>query len=214
MRRLIVELSVEDVGKYLNVLPAFQKLELFEVLSFLKETPEEVALICRVRFKEPKTKLKAVFEKSALLRHLDTEKDDTHIYYVKRQPSKGDSTSGFLTSGGYLAPPFEVRNGILRATFLGTATEIKRFLQKLRATGFKHRIVSLMDAKFSVESPLGKLTEKQRKVITAAYNLGYYDFPKRISSDELAKKLGIRSSTLVNHRIKAERRLLAELLSN
>jgi len=50
------------------------------------------------------------------------------------------------------------------------------------------------------------------KVVSAAFNLGYYGLPKRISSNELGRRLGMRSSTLVVHRIKAERHLLAEVL--
>jgi predicted DNA binding protein len=48
-------------------------------------------------------------------------------------------------------------------------------------------------------------------VLRAAYTLGYYDVPRKISSHELGIRLKIGSSTLVGHRRRAERRLLAEL---
>jgi predicted DNA binding protein len=77
-----------------------------------------------------------------------------------------------------------------------------------------YRVVSLMDARFSPDSPLARLTGRQREILTKAYELGYYDRPRRISSDELASRLNIAKSTLVAHRRKAERRLLAEILSD
>jgi predicted DNA binding protein len=43
-------------------------------------------------------------------------------------------------------------------------------------------------------------------------DLGYYDVPRRVSSEELAKRLKIQEPTLVMHRRKAERRLLAALI--
>jgi predicted DNA binding protein len=49
-------------------------------------------------------------------------------------------------------------------------------------------------------------------VLITAFNLGYFDRPKRISTRALAEKLDIRSSTFIAHKIKAERRLLAEVL--
>ena len=49
--------------------------------------------------------------------------------------------------------------------------------------------------------------------IISAYELGYYDVPRRIKTEDLAKRLGIRGSTLAMHRIKAERRLLDEILN-
>ena len=56
------------------------------------------------------------------------------------------------------------------------------------------------------------IEEKQREVLITAYKLGYYDIPRRINSDQLAEKLGIVNSTLVEHLRKAERRLLAQVL--
>jgi len=49
-------------------------------------------------------------------------------------------------------------------------------------------------------------------VILSAFNLGYYDVPRRVDSQELAKRLSIREQSLVMHRRKAERRLLAALV--
>jgi predicted DNA binding protein len=57
------------------------------------------------------------------------------------------------------------------------------------------------------------LTEKQRTVLSSAFDNGYYDMPRRIDSKELAEKLDLRSSTFIEHRRKAERRLLASVLS-
>jgi predicted DNA binding protein len=50
-------------------------------------------------------------------------------------------------------------------------------------------------------------------VLIAAYKLGYYDVPRRITSEELAKKLDPVKSTLSAHVRKAERRLLTEMLN-
>jgi predicted DNA binding protein len=78
--------------------------------------------------------------------------------------------------------------------------------------GLHPKIVSLTDAVFSLNSPLEYLTEKQKAVIIDAFKNGYYDFPRKIGSEALARKLSIREPTLVIHRRKAERRLLAQVL--
>ena len=49
-------------------------------------------------------------------------------------------------------------------------------------------------------------------MIIDAFKSGYYDFPRKIGSEALAKKLSIREPTLVIHRRKAERKLLAQVL--
>ncbi len=78
--------------------------------------------------------------------------------------------------------------------------------------GINHRIILLNDAKFSRNSPIGPLTDKQCKVITTVFKLGHHDIPRKIGSTELGKKLGIGNPAFVMQR-KAERRLRTELLS-
>lgn len=95
---------------------------------------------------------------------------------------------------------------------LGNARSMKMFLKTLQEVKLHPRIVSLTDAVFSLNSPLEHLTEKQKTVIIDAFKNGYYDFPRKIGSEALAKKLGIREPTLVIHRRKAERKLFAHML--
>jgi predicted DNA binding protein len=89
---------------------------------------------------------------------------------------------------------------------------VKALLELLEKGKIQHRIVSVTDAKVALHSPLDCLTEKQRNVLVTAFECGYYDLPRKTSSKELAKKLNLKSPTLVEHRRKAERRVLAELL--
>ena len=69
----------------------------------------------------------------------------------------------------------------------------------------------MADANFSPISPLNRLTEKQREVIMTAYKMGYYDIPRKITSEELAERLGLVGSTVVEHLRKAEQRLMTQL---
>jgi len=43
---------------------------------------------------------------------------------------------------------------------------------------------------------LNRLTEKQRRVFTTAYNLGYYDVPRKIGLVQLAERFDLALSTL------------------
>ncbi len=86
------------------------------------------------------------------------------------------------------------------------------FLNSLQKAKLHPRIVSLTDANFSAASPLDNLTEKQKTVLVNAFKHGYYDVPRRIGSEALAEELSIREPTLVIHRRKAERKLLAHIL--
>ena len=82
----------------------------------------------------------------------------------------------------------EVREGKVRLTFLGSSFQIGKILEEVQRRGRRYRIVSVIDAKFSLDSPLNVLTQKQREVLIAAYKLGYYNLPRKITSEQLAKK--------------------------
>jgi predicted DNA binding protein len=213
MRRLVLESTTEDLGRLLGAESSLSKIELFEVVSFLREEPGEVAMICRVKFKAGASRLEEVLPNdTTIAQHLEEEKGGAHIYFLRRKYGQEGPSSKMFETGGYLALPFEIRDGRIRATFLGNVKEVRQFRKIVDKMGIRYKVISLGDARFSPNAPLAHLTEKQRKVLVAAFNLGYYDLPKRISSKELGRRLGMRSSTVVVHRIKAERRLLAEIL--
>ena len=214
MRRLIVEFAVSDVAKMRQdvSLDSLDKIESLKVLSFLKSTPDEVALICKVRFKDPATKIGDVFtDKFEEIQVLEQEGVDYVCFFKQRRLGLTSGVSP-LAAGGYLSIPYEINDGQIKATFLGSAKEVRGVLDSLEKAALHYKVLSLTDAKFSPDSPLSLLTEKQRKVILSAFNLGYYDVPRRVSSEGLANRLNIREPTLVMHRRKAERRLLAALV--
>jgi len=58
----------------------------------------------------------------------------------------------------------------------------------------------------------GILTERQEEVIRVAFSSGYFDYPRRTGSENLARKLGISASTLSEVLRAAQRRILAQYL--
>lgn len=60
----------------------------------------------------------------------------------------------------------------------------------------------------SLSSLFGQLTEKQMKALLSAVENGYYEIPKRITADDLAKKQGQPRSTLEEHIRKAESKIV------
>jgi predicted DNA binding protein len=211
MRRIILEFAADEIAGFLRQ-PSLEKIDSLEVITFLKNTPEEVALICRVQFKDPATKVEDVFkDKFVEMQILEKDKRGFICYFKKRRPGEFSKVNP-LDAGGYLSIPYGIADGRLKGTFLGSEKEVRRIIEGIERAGVNYKVVSLMDARFSPDSPLAGLTEKQRKVILSAFNQGYYDVPRRVSSEELARRLNIREPTLVMHRRKAERRLLAAVV--
>ena len=59
---------------------------------------------------------------------------------------------------------------------------------------------------------LDELTDRQREVLEAAYQAGYFDWPRESTAEEVADSLGLTSPTLHGHLRKAESIILSGLL--
>ena len=214
MRRLILEISEKELSKFGLEMRPYQKIKSLEFLHFLRQDPKEFAVISRIEFKDDSSKIKDMLAGGLLAEAqlLEQEKSRTYTVFLKGGPSLS-SIIDSLGVGGYLFPPLEIREGKLTISFLGSAKQVGEFIKRINALGIRYRVVLLTEANFSPDSPLSKLTEKQREVLIAAYKLGYYDLPRRTNSEKLAKKLNIGNSTFGEHLRKAERRLLINTLA-
>jgi predicted DNA binding protein len=214
MRRLILEVSEKELTKAGIELPPLAKIKSLQLLYFLRQDAEEFAAITRIEFKDKTTPMEELPKGELLLdaQIIEREKNGTYIAFIRSGPSLSSVLSYIGIEGGYLFPPLGIDDGKVKFSFLGSEGQIKDFMEKIDAIGIKYRVVLLADADFSPVSILNQLTQKQREVLIAAYKYGYYDVPRKITSQELAKKLGLVDSTVVEHLRKAEQRLITHIV--
>ena len=215
MRRLILEVSEKELSKVGIEIPPFQKIKSLELLHFLRQDRDEFAAIWRVEFKDSSSKVEDLLANGFLIevQPLEQEKSGAYIVFMRGGPSLSSVLSSVGVADGYLFPPLGIHDGKINFSFLGSAPQVRDFLEKIDAMGIRYKVVLLSDARFSPDSPLNQLTEKQREVLITAFKLGYYEIPRKVNSDQLAAKLHIVNSTAVEHLRKAEQRLLVQVLS-
>jgi hypothetical protein len=215
MRRLILEASEKELSKVGVAISPVQKIKSLNLLFVLRQDREEFAAVSRIEFKDASSKIENLLVDGFLVevQLLEQENSRTYTVFMRGGPILSSVLESLGLSGGYLFPPLEIREGKIKMCFLGSNKQVGEFLEKVAALGIRFKVVLLTDANFSPDSPLNKLTEKQKKVLIAAYKLGYYDIPRRINSAKLAKTLNIGSSTLGEHLRKAERSLLIRILA-
>jgi acylphosphatase len=203
----------------LQMLEMQKKIKSLEILHILKLDEAGFAAIFRVELKDPSLNIEELLTyvlkdtvrgKLQLLEH---ERENTYVYFMNGQPIQSNNIADHRKFSMYPVMPFGLKDGKVSITLLGDNKQVKEFLEFMEGIGIHYRIISLMDAKFSPSSPVSCLTDKQREALVLAFTLGYFDTPRKISSEQLAKKLGIVHSTLAVHLRRAERRLLSEVLS-
>ncbi len=216
MRRLILEFAIKEFEKIHDPGP-LRHIKTFEVIQFLRLDNEEFAAVCRIETNDEVTDFKNFHETfsqdnlSEGAQLLEREKSGAYIVFVRHSIVPFGLSVSRLTAGGYLVAA-EIREGKMKVTYLGSVKQVKTVLNTFRQQKIRYRILSLTDAKFSVDSPLNSLTEKQRRVLIASYRYGYYNLPRKVSSEKLAKKLNLHKSALATHRRKAELRLITQIL--
>jgi len=58
---------------------------------------------------------------------------------------------------------------------------------------------------------LPELTQKQKRALEIAINNGYYDYPKKIKMEKLAKIMGVSYSTYQQHLKTAEGKIVPSI---
>jgi hypothetical protein len=221
VRRLVVEVYGPELADTIERSPGLRQVRAFEVLQLLRYDAYEFVGICRIELKEPNSRFLEAFRQdpaTSELAVLHREDDGSFVVLLKRRPAAGPVRPRLIFGGevtrpgsGYLLAPLGYRNGRLRYSFLGNERQIREILGKAGFSGYRYRVVSLKEARFFA-SPLDQLTRRQRLVLETAYQLGWYDVPRRVSSATVAKRLDLRAGTVVEHLRKAERRLLVGML--
>jgi len=120
--------------------------------------------------------------------------------------SKGcDVCSTILSCDAFLVSGKGVEGSKIMYSFMVPSFEaFQKILATMEGTGNKVNILKV--GRF--ERRAGILTEKQEKILWLAMKGGFFDYPRRIDTGELSKKLGISPSTLSEILRRGTRRLL------
>ena len=97
-------------------------------------------------------------------------------------------------------------------SMMGERKNLSDFVEMIKNAG-TIRKMSFRRAAYQRADILAVLTDKQKEVMVAAFQNGYYDFPKKISSKKLCGKVSISKPTLLQHMRKAEGRILKEIMT-
>jgi hypothetical protein len=211
MHRLIMEISEQELERVgIRSKKTLEKFDSLEVIHYLRNDKETSAMICKVTPKNQSISEREMGEGFDKFEVLSRAKDGL-IAYIE-VPSQALLFGEQGSPKVYISLPIELREGKVKFTLLGSEAEITKALKLAKRRGLEFKILSSMNAKFAPSSPLRFLTRQQHAVLVAAYRFGYLEVPRKITTQQLAQKLGVVKSTLSEQLRKAQNRLLTELL--
>ena len=214
MRKIILEL---EPGKISRFLPKnyFEKIEYGEAKAILRLDFEKGVkiVIADIKMKEGFTlKDLSLPEGSAIL---DVLKEENNKYtclvkvIYKKKLMKIFKLFNFDVI--YTIPAFVSEEKIV-FSFISDNDNLKKLLKVINIFGVVKNIY-FQKVNLPEYDILSSLTEKQRKVLITAKKNGYYDIPRKVTAEELSKKLGISKATTVEHLRKAEKRMVSFILA-
>lgn len=217
MRRITMEFDYQKAWKWIFGSNS-EKVEVLEALRCFKCDTQGLAIICRIRLKDRKITIQDLLMGKGLLTNIELlykEKDGSLVVFIEGRscvpkPPKDIKEPKMLMA----RPPDFLDVDRMKVEMIGKEDEIKKLVHYANKWGdnsFKILGLTSIDAKG--ESLLSKLTTRQRQMLLTAYALGYYDVPRRISSDDLSRHLSVDKSTIVEHLRKAERKLIGGIIT-
>ena len=211
MRKIILEMPRRELEQS-SYVPGIEKLEMLQIIHLFKYTSRRYAGICRVKLR-PGYRPRDLVGVAGIrkVQPLSLEKSGAWLVYGEGRPRK-EWVELASRSGGYLYPPFELTSERWRITFIGSQSQVKKFLLNIDGIGLNYKMASATDARFVASEFLSPLTSKQRDVLSVAYARGFFDTPRKAGVRDLATILKLGKSAVVEHLRRAEKRILDEIL--
>jgi predicted DNA binding protein len=140
------------------------------------------------------------------------------MFKVGLKSNIGWVTKAVLDSNGFFLTSIPVAGGMEAwSVFIEEENKTALFSQLDKVGTVKVNQISRLeldrDGGPTSLAPLSNLTPKQSEVLKGALEFGYFDSPRRVDSRELAKRLGIAQSTLLEHLRKAQTKILRQVLA-
>jgi DNA-binding CsgD family transcriptional regulator len=217
MRRVTLEFNYQDAWKQIFGSNA-HRVKVLEALRCFKCDTQGLAIICRIKLKGGKMNIEDLLIGKGLLTNIELlykEKDGSVVVYIEGRscvppPPKDMKMPKMLMT----RPPDFLDVDRMKVELVGREKEIKDFLQYAnKGSNNSFKILGLTSIDTKGESLLSKLTHRQRQMLLTAYALGYYDVPRKISSEHLSRQLNVDKSTVVEHLRKAERKLVGSIIA-
>jgi len=96
-------------------------------------------------------------------------------------------------------------------TMIGSQDALSERVREYGKTGADPLLQTLTDYE-GPDDPLDAVTPRQREVLETAFDMGYFDVPRDVTTDEIATALDLDPSTVREHLQRAQKNLFTDVL--
>ncbi len=103
---------------------------------------------------------------------------------------------GVIKCGILVNFPVNVREGYAYWRLIATRERIDQLLTLFERKGINFTLLKIGNSPYDIDDNANKLSFKESKILEKAINSGFFDIPRKISLENLAKELGKSKSAL------------------
>ncbi|HEY9205062.1 MAG TPA: helix-turn-helix domain-containing protein [Candidatus Methanoperedens sp.] len=205
------KMTVRAAGNVLHCCIPFAGLvERLEVVSIFNFTPATHTEVCNITLADG-VSLENI--KSDFITDIIVLRNDGRDYTCLIKGKFSDEIARFIGKFDLkLEYPIIFEGDRCQFSMVGSSDELYSIINAAKENGWGFEVLSVQKYDPHISSAFRALTGKQKEVLLHAYNSGYFDHPRKINAGELAGKIGMHKTTLLEHLHKAEKRLIGHII--
>jgi predicted DNA binding protein len=214
MRKLTLQLIPHEMMRE-GLKPLLEIIQSYEIFESLKIDWEEGICIDLIEFNFNEgisindVKYIGTMEILSILK----SEGNKHTCLVKhREPEDSKEIFKEFDLDLIYSTPFIISKEKCTFSVVGDNKNLNKFIELIKEHAGTIENMSFKKAAYQKHDILTVLTDKQKEIMIAAKKHGYYKYPRKINSGELAQKIGLSKGTTLEHLRKAEERLMENIL--
>ncbi|MEM3086466.1 MAG: helix-turn-helix domain-containing protein [Halobacteria archaeon] len=212
MKRLVIDLPLSTLEAMGFGPPRQTQVELL-TSYILKSDRRTMTQVSRVRILDPAMTVEELFSNPLVVSGRLLRKEmDVWVLLVTLKTTRPMRQLLQPFPDVFLDHPMENRKGKLRVTLVGEEASLRRLMEVARAVKYHFDVVRLENLDAGPANPTAALTSKQQRVLRTAYEMGYFESPKRVRLEELARLFGEDRSNVMAVLRRAQKNLLKAVL--
>jgi hypothetical protein len=210
MKEMAIRISPNNVS---NNRSCFEHFDRIEVLAHFDFGGEVQTKVCRIRLREG-VELKDLMSDGIFKDFIVLQQEGQVFTGIVKGDFPNAMNRLFRKLEMKLVLPLIVENGTYTCKLIGSTEELHNTIIALEEQEWKIDMLAVKDYNPNISGIFNVLTKKQKEILIKSYQLGYFDYPRRINAEELAEKMGMHKTTLIEHIHKAEKRLIGQIITN
>ncbi len=206
------KMTVRAAGNVLHCcIPFAGMVERFEVISIFNFTPAAHTEVCNIALVDG-VKIEEI--KSDFITDLIILRNEGRDYTCLVKGKFSDEISKFIGQFDLkMEYPIIFEGSTCQFSMVGSPEELFNIVKTARENGWGFEVLSVQKYDPHISNVFSALTVKQKEILLQAYKSGYFEHPRKIDAGELAKKIGLHKTTLLEHLHKAENRLIGHIIA-